>query len=440
MVRARLLSKDPSEQKVVALKKQITRLVLQSEGTKDSIKLSGLNKQILALELNLTKQRTLKPGEGSLRENLPTVHSIQNELLDNGSALLSYHLTADYITTTLISNDTFLVTRKKLPGGFKTTVHQFISALQSPGSAIPGDVSHSLYHLVFDEALAEHPERLIIIPDDELTYLPFESLQDEQGNYAIQHFSIQYQYSTAFLKKQTLKVDDGSAISLAPFASGGAGNFAPLPFSREEIKDNKGQVYYDDQATRDIFIQKAGGSDLIHLATHAKASFATGGTYLVFKKQDGGTDLLYEEEIYNMDLRKTQLVILSACETGSGEMMEGEGIMSLSRAFTYAGCENIITSLWKADDKSTSYITKKVHRYLDKGYSIDKAIYQAKLDLLKDESLNPRVKHPYYWSHLVFIGNYQPQHKINWNLALVAALAVLVAAILFAWNRSRRKS
>ncbi len=213
-----------------------------------------------------------------------------------------------------------------------------------------------------------------------------------------------------------------------------------MSFSREEIKDNKGLLYYDDQATKDIFLQKAGESDLVHLATHAKASFAPGGTYLVFSKQGGGTDLLYEEEIYNMDLRKTKLVILSACETGSGELMEGEGIMSLSRAFTYAGCDNIITSLWKADDRSTAYITKKIHRYIDKGYSIDKAIYQAKIDLLKDENLNPRVKHPYYWSHLVFIGNYQPQANVNWKLVLVAALVILVAVLLFTWYRSRSRS
>ncbi|HLO82092.1 MAG TPA: CHAT domain-containing protein [Chitinophagaceae bacterium] len=440
MVRSRLLSNKPSDQEILPLKKQITRLALQAAATKDSTKLAELDKQILDLELNLAKLRAHNPGLTTLWQKLPTVHFIQNELLDKRSALLSYHLTADYITTTLITNKKFLVTRKKLPADFKTTVHKFISALQSPGSTIPKAVSNSLYHLVFDEAASEQPERLIIIPDDELTYLPFESLQDEQGKYAIQHFSIQYQYSTAFLEKQTLKVNTGSAISLAPFASGGAGSLSPLPFSREEIKDNRGLVYYDDSATKNVFLQKAGESDLVHLATHAKASFATGGTYLVFKKQGGGTDLLYEEEIYNMDLRKTKLVLLSACETGSGELMEGEGIMSLSRAFTYAGCDNIITSLWKADDQSTAYITKKIHYYLDKNYSIDEAICQAKLDLLKEEGINPRLKHPYYWSHLVFIGNYQPQADLKWKQVLVAAFAILVVLLLFAWNRSRRNS
>ena len=75
---------------------------------------------------------------------------------------------------------------------------------------------------------------------------------------------------------------------------------------------------------------------------------------------------LYAGEIADLKLDSTQLVILSACETGAGQLVKGEGLMSLSRAFAYAGCPNIITSLWKAEDRTTAYLTQQLHYYLEK--------------------------------------------------------------------------
>ncbi|HMU58363.1 MAG TPA: CHAT domain-containing protein, partial [Chitinophagaceae bacterium] len=116
-------------------------------------------------------------------------------------------------------------------------------------------------------------------------------------------------------------------------------------------------------------------------------------------------------------------------ETGTGQLVRGEGLMSLSRAFTYAGCPNIITSLWKAEDKTTAYITKQLHYYLGKGYTKDKALQFAKLDLLKSDEISPAMKSPNYWAHLIFIGEYEPvQHGSNW---IWIALVIVVSALLF---------
>ena len=141
----------------------------------------------------------------------------------------------------------------------------------------------------------------------------------------------------------------------------------------------------------------------MHLATHAVANQdTTDFSYIAFYPQENNTDhLLYTQEIYNLNLQKTDLVILSACETGAGQLIKGEGILSLSRAFAYAGCPNIITSLWKADDFSTAYLTTQVHRYLQEGLSVSKAVQLAKVDYLNDQSINPRLKQPYYWAHRI---------------------------------------
>jgi CHAT domain-containing protein len=80
--------------------------------------------------------------------------------------------------------------------------------------------------------------------------------------------------------------------------------------------------------------------------------------------------------------------------------------MSLSRAFAYAGCPGIITSLWKADDKTTSFITQRLHYYLGKNENRDQALRLAKLDLMTSPGIEARMKTPNYWAHLIYIGEY----------------------------------
>jgi CHAT domain-containing protein len=135
---------------------------------------------------------------------------------------------------------------------------------------------------------------------------------------------------------------------------------------------------------------------------------------------------LYAGEIYDLQLDSTQLVILSACETGAGQLVRGEGLMSLSRAFAYAGCPNIITSLWKAEDKATAFIAKRLHYYLQKNYSNDEALRQAKLDFLKSKEVEPRFKTPNYWAHFIFIGNYQHERSTSYFLWIVGVIILLV--------------
>jgi CHAT domain-containing protein len=149
---------------------------------------------------------------------------------------------------------------------------------------------------------------------------------------------------------------------------------------------------------------------------------------------------LYQPEIYNLDMRATQLVILSACETGRGQFIHGEGMMSLARAFSYAGCKSVITSLWKADDAATAYITKRLHHYLKSGKPKDVALQLAKRDYLEDDSIADRFKTPAFWSHLILIGDTSPLYASSshgWWVAGGIAIMVL-AAIVYVVRRRRR--
>lgn len=120
-------------------------------------------------------------------------------------------------------------------------------------------------------------------------------------------------------------------------------------------------------------------------------------------------------------------MILSACETGTGQLIKGEGLMSLSRAFAYAGCPNIITSLWKAEDRSTAFITQRLHYYLEKNETKDKALQLAKIDLLNNPEIDPSLKSPNFWAPLVLIGEYEPDHKrSNWPWVALGIVTILL--------------
>jgi CHAT domain-containing protein len=231
-----------------------------------------------------------------------------------------------------------------------------------------------------------------------------------------------------------------TSLAFAPFMSNGyrdsAGfSLSILPASKDEVNKLNGEIFSDSVATKQHFLQTANHYGIIHLATHASVNNESPlRSFIAFYPDKTENDYkLYAAEIYNLDLDSTQLVILSACETGTGKLVKGEGLMSLSRAFAYAGCPNIITSLWKAEDKTTAFISQRIHHYLDQGSGKDKALQQAKLDLLSSNDIDPRFKTPNYWAHLIFIGQYEPgksaENRWWWLIAFVAIVPAIIIII-----------
>lgn len=431
VIRSEALKNDSTEQRANDIRKQITRLSNKTFTLTDSLLRETTNARIRDLELQLSSFRNRNIGLSRSWQSVPDIKQLQQELLDHRSAVISYHLSAEDITITVISAKQVKVSRKKLPLHFREDIGTYINTIKKPDQAISTSLVQMLYHLLLDEVEAMKPSRLIVIPDNELNYLPLETLKDEQGMYVLEKFSVLYQYSTAFLRTAEYNKALQQTMAFAPFAHSSADSFPILPASGDEISVSDGKMYVDTIATRQAFMEHAEDAGILHLATHASASNKPGASYMVFRRSGGHSDLLFENEIYTMDLKNTRMVILSACETASGSLMEGEGIMSLSRAFTYAGVDDIITTHWKADDQTTSYLVKKIKTYIKDELPYDEALRRAKLDLLNDPQLNPRLKHPYYWSHLVLIGNFQPNRGNRWPWLLLFGLLIAGTAGYF---------
>lgn len=438
-----------------SLKTSITHMSLKAANINDSAQLAGINAAIRDEEIRLGKIQEQINADPVYRdkqaaERIPSVDELI-KLLDNNSTLLSYHLSENEILMLLISVKGINYYRAPVNENFYNQLLAYKAALHTVDGLKRfegGDEAASLYAILIkpvEQQLAAS-KRLIIIPDDELNYLPFEALQDEQGNYLLEKFAVQYQYSTALLRKpKTASAKLNGTLAFAPFTSEAYSDstgfsLAKLPASKEEVNQLPGTIFTGSSATKANFLTTANHNGIIHLATHAAVNNELPlRSYIAFYPNKDEYRL-YAQEIYDMNLDSTQLIILSACETGAGQLVKGEGLMSLSRAFAYAGCPNIITSLWKAEDKTTAFITRRLHHYIDNGLSKDMALQRAKLDLLKDKEIDPRFKTPNYWAHLLFIGDYQPgnQSKNWWWIA--AGIIVLTTTYLFIKYKKRSRA
>ena len=145
----------------------------------------------------------------------------------------------------------------------------------------------------------------------------------------------------------------------------------------------------------------------IHLATHGFVNSEKpelSGVQLCSLKGDSQDGILYSGDVYGLKL-KCDLLILSACETGLGKIMKGEGIVGLSRAFIYAGSQNLLVSLWKVADNSTSQMMVAFYKLmLDKenaNLNYAELLQKAKLSLIADKN----YARPYYWAPFILIGD-----------------------------------
>ena len=119
-------------------------------------------------------------------------------------------------------------------------------------------------------------------------------------------------------------------------------------------------------------------------------------------EEDGALTAL---EAAGLDLYGTQLVVLSACETGVGEVITGEGVYGLRRAMTIAGAETLVLSLWQVDDIATQEAMTAYYEYLLAGSGRAESLRQVQLEMIDS---NSRYAHPYYWAAFITTGDWRP--------------------------------
>ena len=262
----------------------------------------------------------------------------------------------------------------------------------------------------------ENSENLLIIPDGILNALPFEILIHDNENLLESH-SISYASSAdlyfsnvrAYPVKHRMFAIAPSFGSIDFLAGKKRDNLTPLYGALAEVNDIKGMIptrlISGEEATETMFKSLASNYQFLHIASHAveNATFPM-RSYLKFAEDESRMNdgYLYMNELYDLSLN-ADLVTLSACNTGSGTLVEGEGVMSLARNFKYAGADNVLMSLWKVPDKETAQIMHSFYQYLAKSHDAADALQKAKINYL--ETASATKSHPFYWAGFVLHGS-----------------------------------
>jgi CHAT domain-containing protein/tetratricopeptide (TPR) repeat protein len=180
----------------------------------------------------------------------------------------------------------------------------------------------------------------------------------------------------------------------------------PQPFSRslaEKIESNfEADIYFDQDANESTFKSQTGNYPILHISTHGILDENDPlSSYLLFYDDSLNDGRLTLKELYGMRLH-SNLTLLNACSTSKGKFRKGAGMASLASGFQYAGCQNLITSLWSVDEKANSKILEHLYVQLKESVSPAQALFEAKKTFLLEAP--PELKHPYYWAGISLIG------------------------------------
>jgi CHAT domain-containing protein len=270
--------------------------------------------------------------------------------------------------------------------------------------------SEALNHLLI-EPIADRltgSGTIAIVPHRGLHYLSFASLYDGQA-FLIERHPVVYAPSASVLARTLQGAPQKDKANLRVLAVGdpAVGNPAyELPFSEREVVSIQRDFtevtpLLGEQASKDAVEADAGRFDVIHIGAHAMfdPDNPLFSTLVLAPGKDNGMLHLYEVTGLKLDAR---LVTLSACQTGLGELTSGDDLISLGRAFTYAGSRAIISTLWRVDDVATALVTKHFYRqYVDHGAA--ESLRDAQLSVMND-GLH---YHPMYWAGVVLTGDYR---------------------------------
>ncbi|MCI4667514.1 MAG: CHAT domain-containing protein [Bacteroidia bacterium] len=311
-------------------------------------------------------------------------------------------------------------------------------------------------------------ERLLIIPDQKLAKLNFDILLTEQKTYdhptyqdlpyLLKKYNIRYDYAASLMGEESFQQETPrySYLGLAPvFSKNYRARLSAsqdLEYYESRLKYNQlevqnvhdllgGQAFKGEMAIEKRAKEYIEEASILHFATHTLLNDSLPMyTSLVLHEESDSTEdgFLHAYEIYPKEL-KADLAVLSACETGLGKWHAGEGMMSLARAFKYAGCSNIVMSLWRADDQATSEIITDFFALVKKGYPKDEALRKAKLQFLEK---GHGKQFPHYWGTFVLIGDDQ-EVQLKKSLFDSVNLKLLLGATFFLilgiWILSRKR-
>ncbi|MHC9538317.1 MAG: CHAT domain-containing protein [Vulcanimicrobiota bacterium] len=328
--------------------------------------------------------------------------------IPESALLLEYYPSKDGLYIFVVTRDSFSIKFVDLPRErLYELVHSFRDALMHKGD--PGyesklqKSSALLYHYLISPVKSEIDKKsaLTIIPGGLLWYIPFDALTDEDGKALVEKKSVRYLYSAHILKMSLSRRDDPKGEK--HFVAFGNPEGSDLPSSASEVEHiaslfSSRSIFIGDKATKESLQHEAPSATILHIAAHSVLdSENVNKSYIQLAGRDGKLSL---GEIYGLSLPRTDLVVLSSCDSAVGEGNPGREFASLASAFTIAGSHSVIASLWRVEDSSTEQLFQEFYKNLKRGCSKVEALRLAKCSVRQ----NTPTASPFYWAGFILLG------------------------------------
>ncbi len=305
---------------------------------------------------------------------------------------------------------------------------------------------------------------LVIVPDGFLSLVPFDLALNNSGRPLLEDHDVSYLPTAILLSRRSSSASrrvrfpweqqviafGDPAINLnsaLPAVVSNTNEAVRLPGATAEIEqlakmsNGRTRTYLGTADRKESFIQATRmKTALLHVSTHAMADLDNPErSRLLFSPEESqqGSDFLFLKELYDLDLRDVDLVVLSACDTERGKLVPGEGVQAFSRALLADGSPSAITTLWRVPDQPSSEFINQFYFYLLKEHrSKAEALRLAKLEFLHSGGA---LKDPRYWAAFILNGDGSDNvpRFLSWQLIV---LPLPIAAFLIAaWWRLRRR-
>ncbi len=394
------------------LRANIISLKKSNDENKDQL---VFEQEVLLQDLEKEKKKRF-PGYAKFSDFHFDLDTFINQIPEN-LIVLRYALYGDAYYLYTINNGAINFQQIGLAEQVNDQAESLYELIRTPFSDLDSLKAHSiqLASLILPKDIQDNLS-VLIIPDGILNYIPYDLLISED-DYLISNYYISYAVSLALCKPFSIEKKLLKIALFAPSYSDSSPANDDLISMRSEDYDLEGtksevskindvvksDLFLEDVATKQLFKAIAHQYDVLHLSMHSFINEEDPDLSLLAFADIEEDDELYLNELYGMNLN-AELAVLSACNTGIGPDKSGSGIVSLNRAFQYAGVPSIISSLWSVPDKATSEIMTSMYHHFVQSDSKSSALRKAKLEFINKNEHSPLI-HPFYWAGFVIHGS-----------------------------------
>ena len=411
----------------------------------------------------MVKQKYPKYYNLKHKNSFANIEIVKRKLLKEKTMLLEYFYTETSIFCFIIGSKNEGFIKISNDSILKENLNDFVKSITKSNFRKYQETSYILYSKLIKpaEKYFQFTNKIIIIPDGILGYIPFECLTSTDKNisnvnYKLLEYLI-YKYQFSYSPSATILLEN---LSLQPsYKNPEIAAFAPIFDSKfknlyklNDLKDSTflklseqrwsekfltelkeiftGKFFIREQASISNFKSESINFDILHISSHAIVNdefpMNTKIAFSELEKSKDQNPYIFASDLYNMQF-KASLVVLASCQTGIGKFNKCEGIFSLSHGFSFAGCPALVYSLWEVDELETNKLMKAFYKEIKAGINKDEALHKAKIKYLNEA--NETTANPFFWGGFVFSGDPRPytfEDNTKYNYGIIVFLLLIV--------------